>query len=156
MPRDGVFHCTTIYISNGVTLKFNRNALNTPVYFLAQGDITVNGTIDVSGQASGLASIGEGGPGGFDGGMSGFVGESGGVGYGPGGGLPGNCTSAPGKAGAGSYRTRGSYSNDGAIYGSELLIPLAGGSGGGGINGSPGIGGGGGGGRHFVSFQHKN
>src|ERR1041385_564027 len=32
MPADGIFHCTTIDITNGATLLFTKNALNTPVY----------------------------------------------------------------------------------------------------------------------------
>ncbi|NKB25430.1 MAG: hypothetical protein GKR87_13845 [Kiritimatiellae bacterium] len=72
LPPDGIFHYTTITISNGATLKFNRNALNTPVYLLAQGDITILGDINVSGKNSTVAGIGEGGPGGFDGGAPGF------------------------------------------------------------------------------------
>lgn len=49
MPPDGIFNATTINVASGATLKFNRNALNTPVYLLATGDITIDGTIDVSG-----------------------------------------------------------------------------------------------------------
>ena len=34
--------------TNG-TLRFNRNPNNAPVYRLATGDVTISGTIDVSG-----------------------------------------------------------------------------------------------------------
>lgn len=36
LPPDGIFHCTTINVASGATLRFNRNALNTPVYLLAR------------------------------------------------------------------------------------------------------------------------
>ena len=49
LPTNGIFNCTTITIASGATLKFNPNALNTPVYLLATNDVTINGTIDVSG-----------------------------------------------------------------------------------------------------------
>ena len=45
-PADGVFHCKVIAVEG--TLKFKRNALNTPVYLLAQREIIISGLIDVS------------------------------------------------------------------------------------------------------------
>ena len=41
LPPDGIFHCTTITVAQGVTLNFSNNALNTPVYLLATGDVTI-------------------------------------------------------------------------------------------------------------------
>jgi hypothetical protein len=69
MPPNGIFHCTTITVASSATLKFTPNSLNTPVYLLAQGDIIINGVIDVSGQNGQLnASYSAGGPGGYEGG----------------------------------------------------------------------------------------
>src|SRR6266849_4340061 len=50
LPPDGILHYTTITISAGATLRFNRNPANTPVYLLALSDATIAGTIDVSGE----------------------------------------------------------------------------------------------------------
>lgn len=101
LPADGVFNYTTVNIPAGVTVTFAKNALNTPVVWLASGDVTIAGTIDVSGTASadvgsaGNGNIGDdgqpgiGGPGGFDGGRGGqaplLLGSAG---QGPGGGGP--------------------------------------------------------------------
>src|SRR5579863_7957993 len=49
MPSNGVFNCTTITIAQGATLTFTPNALNTPVYLLATGNVVITGTIDVRG-----------------------------------------------------------------------------------------------------------
>ena len=163
MPASGIFHCTTINIAAGTTLRFTRNALNTPVYLLATSNVTVSGIIDVSGSDANPAipTGGAGGPGGFDGGKPGF-GSSvpPGAGYGPGGGRGGVTTSGGtiDAHGGGSYSTAGTYgssTNDGAIYGSPLLIPLVGGSGGGGGTGSPGVGGGGGGGAILIASNTR-
>src|SRR5258708_33809346 len=72
MPANGIFNLTTINIPNGVTVRFNRNALNTPVYLLAQSNVVISGTIDVSGGFSSGSSPGRAGPGGFDGGVGSF------------------------------------------------------------------------------------
>jgi len=164
LPADGIFHFTTIQIENGATLKFRHNALNTPAYLLATGDVVINGRIDVSG-LSGTSSPpagGRGGVGGFDGGMPGILGVSPGDGHGPGGGKGGTVDwpYTANSAGSGSYgghapgNTPGNddYSlSDGAIYGSPLLAPLVGGSGGGGTVGQPGRGGAGGGGALLIA-----
>lgn len=63
LPPDGIIHATTITVASNKTLRFNRNAANTPVVLLATGDVEIIGTINVSG-GNGL-----GGPGGFDGGL---------------------------------------------------------------------------------------
>ena len=78
MPADGIFRCTTITVASGTTLRFSRNPLNTPVYLLASGDVSIAGSIDVSAtgpvDGSGRTIGGAGGPGGFDGGASGEFG----------------------------------------------------------------------------------
>jgi len=167
LPPSGIFNYTTINIATGVTLTFTRNALNTPVYLLAQGDVSIVGTIDVSGKSPvALFTGGQSGPGGFDGGSSGYTGgdasSPGGDGLGPGGGKHGtNIPNPPGGAGSGSYGTFGaiktSYQNPNAgdLYGSSTLIPLIGGSGGGGIDGLPTGGGGGGGGAILIASNTK-
>ena len=52
LPSDGIFNFTTINIPEGVTVKFNRNAANTPVYFAATDDVIINGVIDVTATAT--------------------------------------------------------------------------------------------------------
>jgi hypothetical protein len=163
MPANGKFNCTTITVAQGVTLKFNRDLLNTPVYLLATGDVTINGSIDVSGRdASGSPPVGGlGGPGGFDGGLPGIDTSSipPGSGYGPGAGKGGpaniSAANAVGAAGYGSVGSGGASTNHGGLYGSPLLVPLVGGSGGGGGTGSPGGGGGGGGGAVLIASNTK-
>jgi hypothetical protein len=142
LPSDGIFRCTTITIAAGATLSFTRNGLNTPVYLLATGDVQIFGTIDVSGSAGTATLGGSGGPGGFDGGTPS------GSGLGPGGGKPGHSgpPNDPGFVGSGSYATQNpsiSVANAGEVYGSPLLVPLVGGSGGGGQPTFAGHGGGG-------------
>lgn len=108
LPPSGVLNYTTINIPAGVTVRFKRNAMNTPVYLLASGNVTIAGTIDINGRtaaATGTAGDGvvaddgvpgEGGPGGYDGGRGGRDDLAlspavirGGAGLGPGGGLGG-------------------------------------------------------------------
>ena len=108
LPPSGILNYTTINIPAGVTVTFKRNALNTPAYLLASGDVTIAGTLDVrglDGKAAGSYGDGnqaddglpgKGGPGGFDGGRGGRADAAstpaiirGGAGTGPGGGLGG-------------------------------------------------------------------
>jgi hypothetical protein len=154
LPPDGIFHCTTINVAQGVTLRFNRNQLNTPVYLLATGDVTVSGTIDVSGSDGSPTMGGTGGPGGFGGGGPGIGGLAPGAGQGPGGGFPGTNTTTAASAGNGIYSTphNNGSANNGAVYGSPLLVPLVGGSGGG---GSPDFGGAGGGGAILLASSSR-
>jgi hypothetical protein len=139
LPPDGIIHCTTITISGAGTLKFERNALNTPVYLLATGDVLIEGSIDVSGSYGIGNAPGLGGPGGFDGGYGGswYAGQSeGGRGLGPGGGNDN---------GFATFTT----------YGNLLLVPLIGGSGGAGTSGTPGPGGSGGGGALLIASNTR-
>jgi hypothetical protein len=172
LPNDGTFNCTTITVASNAILRFVRNTNNTPVYLLATGDVSVMGTIDVSGgnaPTNAPYQGGLGGPGGFDGGFPGYGSVPPGDGLGPGGGKGGLDIISQGNtsatAGAGSYYSAaiggyydpacgyvGYYStNKGVPYGSPLLVPIAGGSGGGGTTGSPGFGGGGGGGALLIA-----
>ncbi len=165
LPANGVFNYTTVNVAAGSTLRFTKNASNTPVVLLTTGDVTIAGVIDISGgnaQNTNLGSFGDtslsakGGPGGFDGGRGGAPGNNvrGGNGLGPGGGGGGDTTSAccqgvPQGGGGGGYATAGdrnamgtNYDGSapntglgGSAYGS-ILVPLLGGSGGGGGGGA--------------------
>jgi hypothetical protein len=166
---DNVFNFTTINIPVGVTIKLRASKLrNTAVTWLATGNVTIAGALDLSGAggavgntdlAAQLASnrvLPEPGPGGYTGGL----GSRGGVGPQPGagpGGGPAGLQSAAAQAcfgGNASYINFGGTVNgqrNGLTYGSYLLVPLYGGSGGGGGwdaatgNNVGGIGGAGGG-----------
>lgn len=150
LPADGVLNYTTITIPSGVTVTFQRNAANTPVTMLAQGNVSIAGTIRVNGDDAvvggtsgswGVTTGSKGGPGGYNGGDGGLRGSSpsnGTAGQGPGGGGPGLLPAIFTQDG--SYGAHSSFVN---------LIPLYGGSGGGGgvatttQNGPAGAGGGG-------------
>lgn len=163
LPPNGILNCTTVTIPQNVSLTFAKNALNTPVYILATGDVNIAGAIYIQGQsgaANGLA--GDGGPGGFAGGSGAtLAGDGAGAGLGPGGGKAGTTTNGTGGAAGGSFGTVGSYNTATSTYGSRLLIPLIGGSGSGGCTTlAPGTtsyyyGGGGGGGAILIASSTK-
>ncbi len=163
LPPSGVFNFTTINIPAAVALKFTRNAANTPVTLLASGAVTIAGTIDIRGSngtngGNGTPLTpngGAGGPGGFDGGSgsNGIASTIGGSGLGPGGG-----TSTGGSGGGGGFATAGANATNGgvggAVYGTETLLPLIGGSGAAGGSANLGVfaaGGGGGGGAILIA-----
>lgn len=160
LPPDGIIHCTTIDIPTNQTLRFVRNARNTPVYLLATGDVNITGAINVEGQENVGKRGGAGGPGGFDGGQGG---QNPGDGFGPGGGKGGWVdSSAPTGTtirGGGGYGTAGTRAvSGGATYGNSLLIPMVGGSGGGGgthTSAGAQYGGGGGGGAILIASNTK-
>ena len=108
LPPSGILNYTTVNIPTGVTVRFRKNALNTPVYLLASGNVSIVGAIAINGlngTNSGTAGDGVqaddgipgvGGPGGFDGGRGGREDTNqvpsiirGGAGLGPGGGRGG-------------------------------------------------------------------
>lgn len=108
VPASGILNYASINIPAGVTVKFKKNALNTPIYLLVSTNVTIAGVIDVRGQdakQSGTSGDGNqaddgipgaGGPGGFDGGRGGRDDLTqrpeiirGGAGLGPGGGRGG-------------------------------------------------------------------
>jgi len=102
---------------------------------LAQGDVVIEGSIDVS------AIVRLGGPGGFDGGFgqSAYAGSlSAGDGHGPGGGRA-DETLGQGRGAFGGPEINGNT----RVYGNLLCSPLVGGSGGAGYRTSDGSGGGG-------------
>jgi hypothetical protein len=159
----GIWNFTTINVPFGVTVNFKRNAGNTPVRWLATGDVVINGTLDVSGDrganALGLGLVAQGGPGGFPGGRGAVRKDQSGSnvgspGQGPGGGLPGTAQQTSPQnlrdAQPGNYSDVG---NPGS-YGNVFIQPLVGGSGGGGGSSSDntsGGNGGGGGGAIFIA-----
>lgn len=152
LPASGIFNFTTVNVPAGVTVMFSHNPANTPVTILASGDVTIAGTIDVSGQDGFQSAPGRGGPGGFDGGPGRTpTGSQGGTsGLGPGGG----SGAIPNGA---SFGTR---LGGPPTYGLPTLLPLIGGSGGGGSpilpGGGAGAGGGGGGGGAILIASSGN
>lgn len=150
---NGIWNFTTIDVPARVTVRFNKNVGNTPVRWLASGDVNINGTVDASGGFGdnnlppGVAA--SGGPGGFDGGRGGIRFDAsasyvGGAGQGPGGGGPGTAQQTSPQ----NIRD-GQDAGYSGVYGNAFLQPLVGGSGGGGgasnDNTNGGNGGGGGG-----------
>jgi hypothetical protein len=156
LPPDGKLHYKSLTVNAGVRVSFTRNVRNTPVFILSQGDVVVNGVINVNGVVAANNDGGRGGPGGFDGGKPGFSDTPPGSGYGPGAGGGGNngCGGALDAAG-GVFGSRPGHPLNGQTYGNSFLVPLIGGSGGGGSVGSPGLGGGGGGGAILIASNTK-
>jgi hypothetical protein len=164
------YNYTTINIPEGVTVTFVPDAVNNyPVVWLAQGDVTIAGTVDLSGGAghpgnSSVPTRSIGGPGGWSGGVGAQapisnpdVSLRATAGMGPGGAREGSQDSDAG-SGAG-YRVDGNagYSAAsnlvGESYGNSFGIPLLGGSGGAGatFSNQPGSGGGAGGGAFLIA-----
>ncbi len=161
---DGKFNFTTITVAAGVTLSFVKHLpANPPITFLASGNVTLAGTIDVSASPGGNVNTtaptpapngGAGGPGGHAGGAgTAFITTWGATGTGPGGGGGGNAyysySSPPWwgcAGGGGGYGTPGAASAcpgnptaaAGLTYGTPFLLRLLGGSGGGGGGGAGG------------------
>ena len=81
LPSNGIFNCTTITVAQGAILTFTKDALKTPVYLLATSNVSISGTIDVSGKQGNGVAGGDSGPGGFPGGNPGSVSEPPGPGY---------------------------------------------------------------------------
>jgi hypothetical protein len=48
LPDDGIFNFTSIDIPSGVTVRFNKNILNTSVTLLATDTVNISGVIDIS------------------------------------------------------------------------------------------------------------
>jgi len=151
---DGIYHFTSVNIPSGVAVTFIPNANNTPVVWLVQGNCTIDGTVDASGESAADPSTGKftggrGGPGGFRGGNGGVAGNGG---QGPGGGLAQDYRGRDAGYGARPIVRNSSSeieTDGGPIYGNQYVLPLNGGSGGGGstnINNTNGGGAGGGGG----------
>jgi hypothetical protein len=153
---DYVYHFTTITIGTGVTLILRSPNMTAPVYWLATGDVQIDGIIDLNGQDGqnyttitncGARFSALPGAGGFGGGL-GKCGTANPAqqGKGPGGGYV-NINN-PYTGGGGGHKLFGGGAG-GPAYGNDFLVPLIGGSGGGGgssnNNSASGEGGGGGG-----------
>ena len=116
-----VYKFSSVNIPNGVTVSFKNHPSHAPVVWLVQGNVTINGIVNIAGQEAATPdpTLGllprESGPGGFRGAAFGPSGR--GSGYGPGGAGPSGYTT-----GHGQYLT---------AYGNPQIIPLIGGSGGG-------------------------
>jgi hypothetical protein len=130
-----IYNFKTIQIAAGSTLRLSGAVFAYPLYFLAQGAVTVAGVIDLSGQ-NGFTPVTSAqrtaptvpGPGGFSGGSAAFGGLAALTGFGPlGGTLTGGCNNQGG---------------EGGFPGTQFLVPLVGGSGGAGNAANGGAGGG--------------
>lgn len=150
--EDGILNFTTITIPANATVSFKRNALNTPVFMAAMGNIEILGIVNIS------ASANMAGPGGGEGGSAG-VGDANcsapecHAATGGGGVLGGNAganaaaggiKSTPGFAGSGGGMATPGLAADPARFSrsapatgalAQLPAPLVGGSGGGGGGG---------------------
>lgn len=140
---DNVYHFTTITVPAGITVRLSGSVLgSTPVYWLASGQVRIDGTLDLSGEtggAGGQAALpATPGAGGYPGGSGG---ASRSAGLGPGGG-----------AAAQTGTRAGGPATHVSTYGNRFLRPLIGGSGGG---GSEFLGGGGGGGSLLIASSES-
>ena len=138
---DNVLNFTTINIASGVTLKLTNNLMRgKPVVFLASGNVTIAGQINLDGAtAPTLSSYGadwitqrvpsQPGPGGFPGGVGARPGYSASPGLGPGGAPVQTNTSCP-YGGSAASGTNGYGTPAPTTYGNIQLVPLIGGSGG--------------------------
>jgi len=134
-----VLHYQSVTIQGGATVTFINHPSRAPVVWLVQGDVTINGTVNLTGQ-SGLPApwLAEPGPGGFRGATGVYAqGAGASAGFGVGGGVASDYPNR--SASGGSYGTVGSPGS--VAYGNPSCIPLIGGSGGGGYTGG-GAGGG--------------
>ena len=146
---NNVFNFTTVTIPKGVTITLTANVDNQPVYWLASGNVDIEGTLNLAG-ANGApvtldvdvrlpAVAGSGGYGGGVGG-NGSTSQNATAGSGPGG-------------GAADLTGQGACTWQGSFKGNQFLVPLVGGSGGGGqqTSGQFGSGGGSGGGAILIA-----
>lgn len=126
-----VFKYTSVTIPAGKTVVFQNNAAYAPVVWLVSGNVSILGTVNLSGavQTGGLLTAAEPGPGGFRGGRGAGPGLEGSAGHGPGG--ANYLTTGFARGSGGSYAslpTSGSLL--GPVYGNNMILPLIGGSGG--------------------------
>ncbi len=129
---DNTYHFTAVTIPAGVVVRLSAGVLGSrPVVWLASGDITIAGKIDLNGspgadavEATAPALAGAGGYGGGHGGTVGGAPAT--RGRGPGGGLSG-----PSMGGGGAGHAVAAGGTEGGVaYGNPFLLPLWGGSGG--------------------------
>lgn len=125
------FNFTTINIPSGITVVLSSQTLSGPVFWLAQGDVNINGALQLNGQIGSAAGVNTSlrvptlpGPGGYPGGIGGKPGSSPQPGFGPGGGAAG--------INAGNQGDSRQDGAGGGFTGNLVLAPPIGGSGGGG------------------------
>jgi hypothetical protein len=133
---DNIFNFTTINIPAGITVKLSGRVLSGPVFWLASGDVVINGKLDLNGEdgtapTPTLAGRTRAlpGAGGFSGGVGGKTDGSASApvpqpGDGPGGGKA--------SASAAGCQLGNQNGAGGTFTGNSFLVPLVGGSGGGG------------------------
>lgn len=147
---DNVYHFTTFHIPQGVTVRVlsNKTRKTGPVYFLATGLISIEGTLDLSGQDGHPATQNNfairipaiPGPGGYPGAIGHRKGSTPEAGAGPGGGIAQDSMLAAGNGCPASHAAPPTDYDDRydggckgrvpAAYGTSLLLPLVGGTGG--------------------------
>ncbi len=137
IDNDNIFHFTSITIPANVNVQLTAPKFNwAPVYWLSQGDISINlkGSLDLRGSdGHAMSTLGDGrfpaipGPGGFPGGVGVSATNMATPGFGPG---AGQAAGNDNFGGGGSHATQGGGTILGDIYGSPFLLPLVGGSGG--------------------------
>src|SRR5208283_1299924 len=125
------------------------NKVNAPMYWLSQGDVDIEGTLDLSGANGANSTLN------VDSRLPAVPG-SGGSGGGIGGNFSTGQLAMPGNGPGGGYAGNGNpclNAGFGTFLGNQFLIPLVGGSGGGGelINSGFGYGGGAGGGAILIA-----
>jgi hypothetical protein len=149
----GIYQYSYVNIPTNVTVTFIPNANNTPVMWLVQSNVLINGWIVLNGQSGSGAVGGLGGPGGFRGGNTGPLPTGG---EGPGGGsVNGSAYIYGGNASYGGVGGNpGGYTPPGSTYGNVFLLPLLGGSGGGGSAYYTTASGGGGGGAILIAASN--
>ncbi len=140
-----VFKYTSINVVAGAKVTFKNNASRAPVVWLVSGDVTIAGTVDLSGQSHETAinyhptasplggALAEPGPGGFRGGAAWRGGDVlQGAGLGPGGGRWDPYDRENGNGGGFGTDSGAANGNvpKGVKYGNPSLMPLIGGSGG--------------------------
>lgn len=139
---DNIYHFTTIDIPTGTTVRLTATMLGEgrPVYWLATGNVTIEGVLDLDGNdghgfSDGTPLASEPGAGGFAGGRGETNVIPAQTGNGPGGG----GSNSTGAGGGGGFRTAGGTfvgsptgAPGGPMNGNRFLLPLFGGSGGGG------------------------
>jgi len=173
-----VFKYTTITIPAGVTVTFTNHGSRAPVVWLTQGDVTINGSVNLDGGAGHLSSesrrLSEPGPGGFRGALGGIGAQPSAMivpsaGMGPGGsdiataagGCPhgfGGSHTGPGTPFYSLFCQDGDALAIGAVYGNSSAQPLLGGSGGSGgwgTSAADGCGGGAGGGAIIMASSTR-
>ncbi len=138
-----VFKYSSVDIPAGTSVAFTNHPTRAPVVWLVSGDVTIDGTLDLSGASHDAGTLfAVPGPGGFRGGSSGSRGSAG---FGPGGSLSFSGDDENLVKSGGSYATPGGGDDAGPTYGNAELIPLLGGSGGAGFRSGGTLGGAGGG-----------